>query len=103
MPATSAVTMAAAGEATAANNVAWRAKRSPHSTCKGPAPKPPATNPTIMSASLFRASATGMMMPLAARATGVARNSATRTMPSRLPLRFATNDTVSALSAPNKR
>ena len=33
------------GEATAANNVAWRAKRSPHSTCKGPAPKPPATNP----------------------------------------------------------
>ena len=103
MPATRAVTMAAAGEAIVAKNVAWRAKRSPHSTWSGPAPRPPTTNPTTMSGSLPIQSAKGMMMPLAARATGVNRNSATRTVPSRFPLRFTTNDTASALKAPNSR
>ncbi len=49
---TTAVTMAAAGEAKAANSTLCEAKRSPQSTCSGPAPKPPTMSPAAISGSL---------------------------------------------------
>lgn len=70
--------MAAAGEAKAANCTEWCEKRSPQSTCNGPAPMPPTTKPHAMSSSLLARIAKGIRMPLARSAKGVIRKSSRR-------------------------
>lgn len=104
MPATSAVTMAAAAEANVTKGTGCRANRSPHSTCRSPAPAPPAISPNTVSGALSIQSPAGMTTPLAMRAAGVRRTRTERTLSSRFAfLRRATSDTASALTAPDAR
>ena len=101
--ATLAVTMAAAGEAKAAKWTEWCEKRSPQSTCNGPAPMPPATKPHIMSSSLLARIAKGMRMPLASSAKGVIRKSIQRMRAIELPPARQIRATTAAHSAPLAR
>lgn len=101
--ATLAVTIAAAGEAKAANWIEWRENRSPQSTCSGPAPTPPTTKPHTMSSSLLALIAKGMRMPLARSAKGVIRKSARRIRAMEGPPVRQMRATTAAHSAPLAR
>ena len=105
MPATSAVTMAAAAEANVTKGTGCRANRSPHSTCRSPAPAPPAISPSTVSGALPIHSPAGITMPLATRAAGVRRIRTECANPSSRPAlpQRAIRDTASALAAPDAR
>nr|WP_239442857.1 hypothetical protein [Gordonibacter sp. An230] len=101
MPATSAVTMAAAAEAIVTKEVWRRANCSPHSTCRNPAPVPPTTRPNAIDGAFPAHKPAAMTMPLTTSVAGVKRIKTDLTAPIRSVR--AARDAASALAAPDAR